>query len=295
MDLSHIQLVQQFLEHYNQQKAAQATGPDPTLTDLTTIEDQVRDISLSLQLTTLSESEKDSLKGKRMPDMADLMFETAAGLRACPQIQKEVDTPPEYFEMVATQDLTIGGLSSMMQTAQNGADTGLLLRAAEADQACAAITDQIPPLLKDPAIDDDRKLIIRSRFADPLLRRKAALEHGADAAASMKDTLLPAQERLDKAKELNNTAELVRELVMDALAATSTTAPASTGKEKGGHSKGKTTSHKAKSGGTAKAPPASGPPAGTPAGAPGVISATTPAAHPEHKGASDPKNRGGIR
>ena len=211
-------LVRQFIAQYEAAAAAPAAAPDPTLEELIDMEDELTEAVGALDFMEASEEQRGELRGKRVADMPDLMFEVAQALGDCRQIREAVRTDPQVFERIATQDMALGGLIQVLQSLSNGADNALLLCGGRAEERCQSVDGLVEAARRDQAIPAVRREVMSDLFADPLtLRRQGLGRIEADPAA-----LREARTQMGLATGREESAALVRELVGDALAEATT-------------------------------------------------------------------------
>lgn len=166
--------IARFLSRYEKPAAPDISTRHPPLAEMVGHRDALSAIIDPLPLPDLTTEERDDMAGKRSPELQDLIFECAAGLRSCPEIAEEVGIKPAEVEIAAHQDMSVGGLIRAMQSILEGADTALLIAAGEADTLCEKAQEIFLALLGDPALPRPQHNALRYACAEPLRLRAEA-------------------------------------------------------------------------------------------------------------------------
>lgn len=156
----------------------------------------------------LAESQAAKLRGARFPEQQDLMYQIAAGLRACKAkgIDLGLNVTPEQIETIAAQDMSVGGVLKAIEVIGRGADTGILLCAREADVALTSTFDALRAMSADPTVSDADKAAVSFAFAEPVRLVQEAKER----AAPVEDEAeVQHQQRLKQLLQKGNLKELI--------------------------------------------------------------------------------------
>jgi hypothetical protein len=200
---------------YEEDRSTTGCVPNPGVEQLIDVEDELDEIMGDVALPLLSEQGRDELRGKRAADLADLMAETADGLRDCPQIQQAVQTSPEAFERVAAQDLAVGGLVQALQALYRRADNGALWSAVESRDLLDAAETQVDRAVRGGFLSEERRNFIEYRFSDAMSQRRQAQQQELEIVNAVSSD----EERLARTKAEEAKAELVRAFVRKVLTA----------------------------------------------------------------------------
>lgn len=200
-------LVQSFIDKYHRQKAADPGG-DPVLApeDILEIEDSISDVLCLIDVLNLAEEEREELRGQRAAEMADLVAETAEGLREFPGVAASLGITPESLEGISAQDLALGGIIQSLQTTYRRTDTGMLQASERGGALLQEAEEQIAAALPRIA-SSSRREAFEARFGEVLGHRRR-LE---GVAASIQP---PQEEQLLKdARDQQTLDEIIRDFV----------------------------------------------------------------------------------
>lgn len=205
-----------FLSRYEQ--------PDPdaadpaihmSIKDAEALQDELAAIVDPLPLHDMDPAQRDASAGKRFPEIQEVMLETAAALRRCPEILADLDPPlsPEALETAARQDMSIGGFIRALSSLAENADTGLLLAVGEAAGLADSTADTLKSTINDTSIDPDRRRALGFLFADAVRVHSDANKdaQGRPAPGPSTDTL----QALSQQRDRNDRRLLVQQFLSD--------------------------------------------------------------------------------
>jgi hypothetical protein len=204
-------LVQQFIDQYKRQKSE--PGPEPAMSPqaILEVEDMLSDVLCLIDVLSLSEEEREDLRGQRVAEMTDLIAETADGLRAFRDLALGVGVTPESLETASAQDQTLAAVAQSLQVTVRRTDSGLLQASERADQLLQTADARFEAALSR-APSSGRGEALEARVSAVAGRRRRL-----EAAAPPPPPPSPEEQRLGDALDQQALDEAIRDFVSAAL------------------------------------------------------------------------------